>query len=122
MSTAQMDLLHIDFTSIELTLELNRPPKVANILVFRDHFTKHIMVYMTPNQTAKTITKFFLSGLHLNLWGSGQTPKWLWFKLHEQHYWWDVQTPQHEEIAKHTLSTPDEWVSTEISSNYHVDD
>ena len=51
VSTTLRDLLHVDFTSIETTMELNRPPKVANILVFQEHFTKHIMAYMTPNQT-----------------------------------------------------------------------
>ena len=43
VATTLMDLLHVDFTSIEITLELNRPPKVANVLVFQDHFTKHVM-------------------------------------------------------------------------------
>ena len=57
-----MDLLHVDFTSIEMTLELNRPLKVANALVFQDHFIKHIMVYVTPDQTAKTVTMFLYKG------------------------------------------------------------
>ena len=56
--TAPLDLLHIDFTSIEMTMELNRLPRVANILVFQDHFAKHVLAYVTPNQTAKTIPKF----------------------------------------------------------------
>ena len=43
-----MDLLRVDFTSIETTLELNRLPKVANVLVFQDHFMKHVMTYVTP--------------------------------------------------------------------------
>ena len=71
VSTTPMHLLHVDFTSIETTMEPNSPPKVANILVFQDHFTKHIMVYMIPNQTTKTVTRFSISGLHLNLWGLG---------------------------------------------------
>ena len=50
VATALMDLLHVDFTRVEMTLELNRPPKVTNILVFQDHFTKHMMAYVTPNQ------------------------------------------------------------------------
>ena len=75
VSTTLMDLLHIDLISIEMTMEVNRLPKVVNILVFQDHFTKHIMAYMTPDQTAKTATKFFLPGLHLILWSSSQTPK-----------------------------------------------
>ena len=58
LATAPMDLLHVDFTSIGTTLEQNRPSKVANILVLQDHFTKHIMAYVTPSQTAKTVTKF----------------------------------------------------------------
>ena len=62
VATAPMDLLHVDFTSIETTLELNRLPKVANVLVFRDHFTKHIMVYVTPSETAKTVTKILYQG------------------------------------------------------------
>ena len=54
LATAPLNLLHVDFTSIETTLELNRLPKDANVLVFQDHFMKHIMAYVTPNQIAKT--------------------------------------------------------------------
>ena len=53
-----LDLLHVDFTSIEATLEPNQSPRVANVLVFQDHFMKHMLAYVTPNQNAKTITKF----------------------------------------------------------------
>ena len=62
VATATLDLLHVDFTSIETTLELNQSPRVANVLVFQDHFTKHILAYVTPDQTAKTITKFLYGG------------------------------------------------------------
>ena len=50
MATAPLDLLHVDFTTIETTLELNQSPRVANILVFQDHFMKHVLAYVTPNQ------------------------------------------------------------------------
>ena len=71
VATAPMDLLHIDFTSIEITLELNRLPKViANILVFQDHFTKHVMVYVTPDQIAKTVAKF----LHVRVTSQSSGP------------------------------------------------
>ena len=53
--TTPLELLHVDFTSNETTMELDQPPNVVNLLVFCDHFTKHIMAYMTPNQTAKTV-------------------------------------------------------------------
>ena len=69
VATAPMDLFHVDFTSIEMTLELNRPPKVTNVLVFQDHFMKHIMAYVTPDQTAKTATKFLYQG-YISIFGA----------------------------------------------------
>ena len=62
MATAPLDLLHVDFTSIETTLELNKSPRVTNVLMFQDHFTKHVLAYVTPKQTAKTIAKFLYQG------------------------------------------------------------
>ena len=58
VATAPLDLLHVDFTSIETMLEPNQSPRVANVLVFQDHFTKHMLAYVTSDQTAKTIAKF----------------------------------------------------------------
>ena len=69
VATALMDLLHVDFTSIEMTLELNRLPKVANILVFQDHFMKNVMTNVIPNQTTKTITKFLYQG-YISIFGA----------------------------------------------------
>ena len=60
--TAPLDLLHVDFTSIETTMELDKSPWVSNVLVFQDHFTKHVLAYVTPNQTAKTVAKFLYGG------------------------------------------------------------
>ena len=62
VATTPLDLLHVDFTSIETMLELNQLPRVVNVLVFQDHFTKHVLAYVTPDQTAKTITKFLYGG------------------------------------------------------------
>ena len=62
VATAPLDLLHVDFTSIETTMELDQSPRVANILVFQDHFTKHVLAYVTPDQTVKTIAKFLYGG------------------------------------------------------------
>ena len=60
--TAPLELLHIDFTSIETTMELDQPQNMVNLLVFCDHFTKHVMAYVTPDQTAKTVAKFLWQG------------------------------------------------------------
>ena len=62
VATSALELLHIDFTSIDMTLELDQPPNMVNVLVFCNHFMKHIMVYVTTNQTAKTIAKFLWQG------------------------------------------------------------
>ena len=68
VATPPMDLLYVDFTSIETTLGLNRPPKVTNVLVFQDHFTKHVMAYATLNQTVKTVAKFLYQGYVSIFW------------------------------------------------------
>ena len=60
--TAPLELLHIDFTNIYTTMELDQPPNMMNILVFCDHFLKHIMTYMTPDQITKIIARFLWQG------------------------------------------------------------
>ena len=55
VATAPLDLLHIDFTSIETMLEPNQSPRVANVLVFQDHFMKH---EHTHNATQSTVTGY----------------------------------------------------------------
>ena len=69
MATAPMDLLHVDFMSIETTMELDKSPRIANILVFQDHFTKYVLAYVTPNQTAKTVAKFLYGG-YISIFGA----------------------------------------------------
>ena len=90
VATALMDLIHVEFTSIEMTLELNRPPKVPNVLVFQDHFTKHVMVYVTPNQAAKIVAKFLYQGYMSIFWAPARFLSNWGAKLHEQYHWWDV--------------------------------
>ena len=59
-----------------LTLQVLRPLwsqinhlEFSNILVFQDHFTKHVLAYVTPDQTAKTITKFLYGG-YISIFGA----------------------------------------------------
>ena len=58
VATAPLDLLHADFISIETTLEPNQSPRVTNVLVSQDHFMKHMLAYVTPDQTAENVAKF----------------------------------------------------------------
>ena len=62
VATVPLDLPHVDFTSIEIMLEPNQSLRVTNILVFQDHFMKHMFAYATPDQTVKTIAKFLYGG------------------------------------------------------------
>ena len=66
VATTPLDLLHVDFTTIETTMELDKSPRVANVLVFQDHFTKYVLAYVTPNQTAKNFAKF-LYGCYISI-------------------------------------------------------
>ena len=54
---APLELVH--HTSIDSTMELNKPPVVRIILMITDHFTRYAMVVVTKDQTAKTVTKVF---------------------------------------------------------------
>ena len=69
VATTPLDLLHVDYTSIETTMELDQSPRVANVLVFQDHFTKHVLAYVTPDQTVKTIAKFLYGG-YISIFGA----------------------------------------------------
>ena len=50
-------------------LEPNQSPRVANVLVFQDQFMKHVLAYVTPDQTAKTIAKFLYWG-YISIFGA----------------------------------------------------
>ena len=52
-----LELVHVDFMSVESTMELNKPPSVKNVLVITDHFTHYAMAVVTKDQTAKTVMK-----------------------------------------------------------------
>ena len=54
---ALLELIHVDFTSVESTMELNKPPSVKNVLVITDHFTCYAMAVITKDQMAKTMAK-----------------------------------------------------------------
>ena len=56
---APLELVHLDYTSIESTIELNRPPVAKNVLVMMDHFSRYALVVVTKDQTSKTVTKVF---------------------------------------------------------------
>ena len=59
-ATSPLELVHLDFTSIETTMDPMVQPKTANVLVITDHFTRYCMAFVTPDQKAATIAKLLL--------------------------------------------------------------
>ena len=72
VATAPLDLLYVDFTSIETTLEPNQLCRVANVFVFQDHFMKHVLAYVTPTKLQKLLLNFYTKVTSL----SSQALKW----------------------------------------------
>ena len=60
-ATGPMDLLHLDFTKIEVSgdheKELKKKPEVVNVLVVTDHFTQHTMAFVTEDATTHTVAR-----------------------------------------------------------------
>ena len=56
---APLELVHVDFTSVESMMELNKPLSVKNVLVMTDHFTHYTLAIIMKDQTAKTMAKVF---------------------------------------------------------------
>ena len=54
---APLKPVHIDFNSMESTMELNKPPSIKNILVITDHFMCYTLAVVTKDQMAKTVAK-----------------------------------------------------------------
>ena len=54
-----LELVHLDYTSIKSTMELNKPPMVKNVLVMTDHFMRYTLAIVTKDQMAKMVAKVF---------------------------------------------------------------
>ena len=57
-----VELLHVDFTSIEETVSLKEDPVIRNVLVLQDHFSKYVVVYVVKDQTACTAAETLRNG------------------------------------------------------------
>ena len=65
MVTAPLQLVHPNFTSFKTTTNLNESPKVKNVLVIVDHFTRYTRAYVTKDQKASTAAKILYEGFIL---------------------------------------------------------
>ena len=57
-----LELVHIDFTQFETTMDPKAQPSTANVLVIQDHFTRFMRAFVTEDQTAKTVAKYLYEG------------------------------------------------------------
>ena len=57
LATKTMDLVHIDFVKMEIPGDLRKKPKMKNVLIIIDHFTRFIQAYITKDQTAHTVAQ-----------------------------------------------------------------
>ena len=52
--TKPMELVHVDYVGMEVTIGTQEKLVVKNMLVVVDHFTQYVQAYVTQNQTART--------------------------------------------------------------------
>ena len=57
LCTEPMDLVHIDYVKMEVTVGLKEKPEVKDVLVVEDHFTQYLQAYITKNHMARTTAR-----------------------------------------------------------------
>ena len=57
LCTELLDLVHIDYVSMEVMVGMTEKPVVKNVLVVEDHFTRFTQAYVTNNNTVRTMVR-----------------------------------------------------------------
>ena len=55
--TEPLELVHIDYVGMEVTVATDKKPVVKNMLVVVDHFTRYVQAFVTKNHTARTTAR-----------------------------------------------------------------
>ena len=55
--TQPMELVHVDYVGMEVTVAAKEKPVVKNVLVVVDHFTRYVQAFVTKNHTAYTTAR-----------------------------------------------------------------
>ena len=66
--TEPMELVHIDYVRMEVTMATQEKPVIKNVLVVVDHFTQYVQAFVTRNQTART-TAWVLYNEYFSVFG-----------------------------------------------------
>ena len=54
LCTQPMELVHVDYVGMEVTVAAQEKPVVKNVLVIVDHFTRYVQAFVTNNHMAHT--------------------------------------------------------------------
>ena len=54
LCTQPMELVHVDYVGMEVTVAAQEKPVVKNVLVIVDHFTRYVQAFVTNNHMAYT--------------------------------------------------------------------
>ena len=71
--TELMELVHIDYVRMEVTIATDKKPVVQNVLVVVDHFTRYVQAFITKNHMARTTARV----LYNNYFSVFGFPQWL---------------------------------------------
>ena len=69
--TELMELVHIDYARMEVTVATDKKPVVWNVLVVVDHFTRYVQAFVTKNHMART-TAWLLYNNYFSVFGFPQ--------------------------------------------------
>ena len=109
IASAPGEILHIDFTSIEETVELQTKPIIRNVLVLQDHFSKYVVAYVVDDQTAETAAWTLRNG-YFSLFGA---PAYLisdqGHSLHRPCHFPSLQAIWSAEVEDLSLSRTNQW-------------
>ena len=57
LCTQPMELVHVDYVGMEVTVATQEKPVVKNVLVIVDHFTRYVQAFVTNNHMADTTAR-----------------------------------------------------------------
>ena len=70
--TEPMELVHIDYVRMEVTIATDKKPVVRNVLVVVDHFNRYVQTFVTKNHTARTMARVLYNN-YFSVFGFPQT-------------------------------------------------
>ena len=114
-----LDLVHINFVSMETTVAIKKKPVVQKVLVVIDHFTRYIQAYPVDNKQAETVAdvlynKYFWISMQVDVRPS---PGICW-----KSYWKAMSTTTGGEGEDFLLPSPIQLASGKGSSNSYEND